>query len=145
MKIFRILFFAIFFLGGCSALQNLTVEDVRQPKYLAVTKTFNLTLPQISKNLYEYDTRCSPLLINLRISPSNPDIGIISVTSMGLTQASVVAVIDFKQDGKQTLVRGYKYTTPLISNLERIIWAIDHPNECYRVTPVNQSGSNEKD
>jgi hypothetical protein len=137
MIIYRILFLVIFFLGGCSGLQNLTVEDVRQPKYLAVTKTFNLTLPQISKNLYDYDTKCSPLLVSLRISPASPDIGIIAVTSMGLTQASVVAVIDFKQEGKKTLVKGYKYTTPLISNLERIIWAIDRPNECYRVTPIN--------
>lgn len=137
MKIYRFFILAIIFLGGCSALQNLTVEDVRQPKFLAVTKTFNLSLTQISENLYKYDTKCPPLLTSLRISPANPDIGIITVTSMGITQASVVAVIDLRQDGKQTTVKGYKYTTPLISNLERIIWAIDHPNECYRVTPVN--------
>ena len=123
---------------GCSTLQNLTVDDVKQDKFLAVTQTYDLTIKQIAQNLYQYDTKCSPLPDTIRIDPSNPNNGLLAVKSMGFTDVSIVAVVDFKQDGNKTLVKGYKYTTPLISSLDSIIWAIDHPNTCYSVRPKYQ-------
>lgn len=123
---------------GCSTLQNLTVDDVRQDKFLAVTQTYDLSIKQITQNLYQYDTKCSPLPDTIRIDPSNPNNGLLTVKSMGFTDVSIVAVVDFKQDGNKTLVKGYKYTTPLISSLDSIIWAIDHPNTCYSVRPKYQ-------
>ena len=112
-------------LVGCAALQNLTVDDVRQDKFLMVTKTYDLTLKQIVENLYQYDTKCTPLQSSIRIDPSNPNIGILTSNSMGLNSLSIVTVVDFKQDGNKTLVRGYKYTLPLFTPLDNMIWAIE--------------------
>ena len=136
MKNFAYSLFAL--LLGCSSLQNLTVDDVKQDKFLAVTQTYDLTIKQIAQNLYQYDTKCSPLPDTIRIDPSNSNNGLLAVKSMGFTDVSIVAVVDFKQDGNKTLVKGYKYTTPLISSLDSIIWAIDHPNTCYSVRPKYQ-------
>ncbi len=139
MKIFKTfqIFLISFLVTGCSALQNLTVDDVRQNKYLSVTKTYDLTIKQISQNLYQYNLRCSPIP-DLKIDPSDPNRAILTTNSMGFTDVSVVTVVDFQQQGTKTLVKGYKYTTPLISQLDSIIWAIDNPKSCYKVVPINQ-------
>jgi hypothetical protein len=125
---FLLLIISILF-SGCSTLQNLTVEDVRKDKYLTVKRTYDLTLDQIAKNIYQYNNKCSPLGVPLEIDPSDPSRAIITAKTIGLTNMSIVAVVDFKQIGNQTEVHGYKYTT--ISHLPRIVWAIDHPFTCY--------------
>jgi hypothetical protein len=142
IKSLQILSFT-FLLVGCSALQNLTVEDVRQEKFLSVTKTYDLTIKQISHNLYQYNLKCTPVP-DLRIDPSNPNKAILTSNSIGFTDVSIVTVVDFQQEGSKTLVKGYKYTTPLISNLDSIIWAIDNPQTCYKVVPIHQQDSSEK-
>ena len=134
MKSLICLTFAL--LIGCSTLQNLTVDDVRQDRFLAVDRSYDLTIKQITQNMYQYDTKCSPLPGTIRIDPSNPNNGLLTVKSMGFTDVSIVAVVDFKQDGTKTLVKGYKYTTPLISPLDSIIWAIDNPSMCYSDRPA---------
>lgn len=137
-KIIAALLVAPILLSGCSTLQNLTVEDVRQDRFLAETKTYDLTLKQLAQNLYEYDAKCTPLQGTLRVDPSNPNNGLLTVKSMGFTDVSIVVVVDFKQEGNKTLVKGYKYSTPLISSLDSIMWALDHPNTCYSVRPKYQ-------
>ena len=131
------IFLLPFFLMGCSTLQNLTVEDVRQDKFLSVTKIYDLTIKQISQNLYQYNLKCTPIP-DLKIDPSDPNRAILTSQSMGFTELSVVTVVDFQQNGSKTIVKGYKYTTPLISNLDSIMWAIDNPKTCYKVIPINQ-------
>lgn len=136
LNLFTILFLQ-FLLIGCAAFQNLTVEDVRQDKFLSVTKIYDLTIKQISQNLYQYNLRCTPIP-DLKIDPSDPNRAILTSQSMGFTELSVVTVVDFQQNGSKTIVKGYKYTTPLISNLDSIMWAIDNPKTCYKVVPINQ-------
>ena len=134
LKLLEILSVA-FLLFGCSALQNLTVDDVRQDKFLSVTRTYDLTIKQISQNLYRYNLKCSPLP-DIKIDPSNPYKAILTTQSMGFTDLSIVTVVDFEQEGSKTLVKGYKYTSPLISYLDSIIWAIDYPHICYKDRPI---------
>ncbi len=136
LKFFKI-FLLLFLLAGCASFQNLTVDDVRQDKFLSVTKTYDLTIKQISQNLYQYNLKCTPLP-DLKIDPSDPNRAILTSQSMGFTELSIVTVVDFQQNGSKTTVKGYKYTTPLISNLDSIIWAIDNPKNCYKVVPINQ-------
>lgn len=142
LKFFQI-FFLLFLLVGCAAFQNLTVDDVRQDKFLSVTKTYDLTIKQIAKNLYQYNLKCSPLP-DIKIDPSDPNKAILIFILPGFTDASVVNVVDFEQFGDKTLVKGYKYTTPLIGWIDNVIWAIEHPQTCYKVVPIHQQDSSNK-
>jgi hypothetical protein len=119
-----------FTLSACTAMQNLTVDDLKKPENLRREKVFSLTIPQIQKAIFDYSSKCTPVK-NIVVDPSNPKFGTIATDFTGLTQRNVGILIEFTETSRGTEAKGYAhYAHWTEKGIDRTFLAIENPTTC---------------
>lgn len=115
---------------GCHALQNLTVNDVKQEKYYYRSDVIDTSLQQIVSNLYKYGQHCRSMP-TLKVDPSDPSKGYITIGQPGLTKESIIIYIDFYQvNVNKTELKAYSYYSTWHKLVDEIIQAAKKPEVC---------------
>ena len=122
--------FSLLLLTGCSAMQDLTVDDLKQPENLRREKAFSQTIAQIRKSIFDYSSKCD-LQKNIYVDPGNTNFGTISFEGMGLTRNNISVLIEFNQTQIGTEAKGYSYNETSASYfIDRIFKVIEFPEKC---------------
>lgn len=110
---------------GCASFQNLAASDLRIDKHFYKSYSIDHSIEEINSNLYKYNTNCRPLA-RLDINPTNRHTGTIQVSMPGLSDTSVIVVMDFEQVGdNKTNVKSYTYYPSWNSFPDKVIDAIN--------------------
>jgi hypothetical protein len=120
---------AMLALSGCAMLQNLTVSDIKQPEYLRESRVFDKTIPQIRDAMAAYALKCrpgSPLISD----PADSTKAYVIASMPGRSEASVIMVVAFSQNGGQTSADGYSYFSTWKGHIENVFNVIDRPDVC---------------
>lgn len=117
------------FLAGC-ILNNLTVQDIEQEKYLRKEYSLNKSLDDIESALYQYATNCRPLGEFMR-NPAEKNKAKMISSIVGWTDMSVVYVLDFlESEPNSTKIRVYAYYSNWTWVSDKTIKAIKSPGIC---------------
>ena len=118
-------------LAGCASYQNLTAAGIRTEKYFYKSFTVGMRLLEVKAALYKNSNTCRPMA-DVTIDPANPTKGQFVVYMPGLTNLSVVMVMDFQEDSKLgvTKIDGYTYYSTWHGKVDEVVSAIESPEKC---------------
>lgn len=117
-------------LAGCGHMQNLTADDVRVPENLRAQVSIPKSIQELDAALATNAQRCGPSA-RLTINPSDATEAYYIVSMPGLTKASVGLIIDVKQVGSSSTVKGYSYYRTWTRHVEAIIATMQDPSTCH--------------
>ncbi len=117
-------------LAGC-ILNNHTVQDIEQTKYLRKEYSINKSLDNIESALYQYATNCRPQG-NLMRNPAEKSKAKMIFSMVGWTDMSVIVVLDFwESEPNSTELKVYAYDGQFQHFFaDKIIKAIESPGIC---------------
>jgi hypothetical protein len=123
-------FIIAYFMIGCVAMKNLTIDDLKKPENLRREKIYNLKIPKIQKAIFEYSEKCG-LIEKIVIDPENSEYGKIAISTMGLTQLNVGTLIEFHEKEEQTEVKVWSFHEHWTKiQADKILGAIENPKIC---------------
>lgn len=127
---FAAIFAACALLAGCGNMQNLTADDVRVPENLRATASIPKSIAELDAALAINAQRCGPSA-RLTINPADATEAYYIASMPGLTKASVALIIDVKQEGAVSTVKGYTYYSTWKSQVEAVIATMQDPTTCH--------------
>ncbi len=119
-------------LQGCNIsamMRNVDAREVRNEKNLYKQLKIEKDLKDISSSLYKYSKQCENLT-PLTINPGNPKEGLIQGTWPGITDISVIFIMDFTENEGTTYIKTYRYIPTAENFIDTIISAIENPEKC---------------
>lgn len=111
-------------------MQNLTADDVRMPENLRAVVSIPKSIAELDAALAINAQRCGPSA-RLTTNPADATEAYYIASMPGLTKASVALIIDVKQEGSVSTVKGYTYYRTWKSQVEAIIAAMEDPSTCH--------------
>lgn len=118
-------------LAGCAQLQNVTVDEIRNPEYQRTEGEIAKTIPQIQRAMYDYGASCRNIG-QLAIDPSNSGRATYATFMPGITDASAALLIDLQEAGPNTKYQGYTYYSTWAKRIEDAVYAMSGGKDCRR-------------
>lgn len=117
-------------LAGCGNMQNLTADDVRVPENLRAQVSIPKSIQELDAALAANAQRCGPSA-RLTVNPADPSEAYYIASMPGLSKASVALIIDVKQRGATSTVRGYTYYRTWSDQITAIVATMQDPTTCH--------------
>lgn len=118
--------------GGCAAVQNLTMDDLKNNENFHKEGVVAKTISEISADFYAFEQKCRPLMSRFEVNPREPSEARVVSTTPGWTQMNPVMLLEFKQDAAQrvTRVRSYAYYPGGRRDADFYMSVVSDPQNC---------------